>query len=228
VVDGVVELRVPGDLSWRNPVLRFVTEACRLISRGADADPEAQATAFEAEAVSAFGEAFNNVAIHGYDAASPGLVTIRIEWLHDRLVIAMTDDGRTFDPGSVVPPNLDDLPESGMGIYIMKSFMDQVVYQPGPPNRLHLTKLRSSPQSDARRSQPLTSSAELPGDERPALELGQAGGGVRNGGNARSGFRRRAMQPQKQPLLGGGATGPQGRAGDLEAVKPAVARAGRK
>jgi serine/threonine-protein kinase RsbW len=221
VVDGVVELRVPGDLRWRNPVLRFVTEACRLISRGPSADDDTEATTFEAEAVSAFGEAFNNVAIHGYGATSSGLVTIRIEWLRDRLIISMMDEGQTFDPSSVLPPNLDDLPESGMGIYIMKSFMDQVVYQPGPPNRLHLTKIRS-PRSD-RGMQPPQDPVPRH-DARSAASMPAVGqrGGVRKSGKARSGFWRRAAEPVV------------GRAGDdagtrgPETAKPATTRRRRK
>ena len=41
-------------------------------------------------------------------------------------------------------PDLDALPESGMGIYIIKSFMDEVTYRssdrPGAPNVLSMTK----------------------------------------------------------------------------------------
>ena len=37
-------------------------------------------------------------------------------------------------------PDLESLPESGLGIFIIKSFMDQVVYRPGAPNLLEMTK----------------------------------------------------------------------------------------
>lgn len=101
------------------------------------ADPD-----FEPEVVSAFGEAFNNVAVHGYRDADPEPVQIEVGWDSDRLVITMIDSGRTFDPSTIAPPNLDDLPENGMGLFIMRSCMDEVDYRPGPPNTLRLVKLR--------------------------------------------------------------------------------------
>jgi serine/threonine-protein kinase RsbW len=42
---------------------------------------------------------------------------------------------------SVVPnPDLDSLPESGLGIFIMRSCMDDVTYVSGAPNVLSMTK----------------------------------------------------------------------------------------
>lgn len=99
---------------------------------------------FEPEVVSAFGEAFNNVAVHGYRDLPPAPVQIEVGWDTDRLVITMIDNGRTFDPETVAPPNLDELPESGMGLFIMKACMDEVDYRPGPPNVLRLVKVRRS------------------------------------------------------------------------------------
>lgn len=97
---------------------------------------------FEAQAVSAFGEAFNNVAIHGFREMAPGNVDIEISWSAEELVIQMTDGGRCFDPDTIEPPALDELPEGGMGLFIMRSFMDAVEYQAGPPNVLRLIKRR--------------------------------------------------------------------------------------
>ena len=97
---------------------------------------------FEAQAVSAFGEAFNNVAIHGFRGMPVGSVDIEVSWTAAELVIEMTDSGRSFDPDTVEPPVLDELPEGGMGIFIMRSFMDEVAYKPGPPNVLRLSKRR--------------------------------------------------------------------------------------
>lgn len=56
----------------------------------------------------------------------------------------MTDTGHSFDPDTVGPPVLDQLPEAGMGLFIMRSFMDEIAYQAGPPNVLRMVKRRSS------------------------------------------------------------------------------------
>jgi serine/threonine-protein kinase RsbW len=40
----------------------------------------------------------------------------------------------------VAEPDLDALPESGLGLFIMRSFMDKVIYTAGAPNVLSLTK----------------------------------------------------------------------------------------
>jgi serine/threonine-protein kinase RsbW len=61
--------------------------------------------------------------------------------LADRVVITITDYGGSFDPSAVPAPDLDALPEGGLGLFIIESFMDDVVYSPGPPNILRLTKL---------------------------------------------------------------------------------------
>jgi anti-sigma regulatory factor (Ser/Thr protein kinase) len=92
--------------------------------------------------VSAFGEAFNNVAIHGFRGQPPGSVDIEISWTEEQIVIQMSDSGRSFDPDAVPELALDDLPEGGMGIFIMRSFMDEIEYEAGPPNVLRMVKRR--------------------------------------------------------------------------------------
>ncbi|HEX7598493.1 MAG TPA: ATP-binding protein, partial [Polyangia bacterium] len=54
--------------------------------------------------------------------------------------ISMEDFGASFDPAAAPVPELDAMPESGLGIYIMRSFMDEVTYRAGRPNVLILSK----------------------------------------------------------------------------------------
>jgi serine/threonine-protein kinase RsbW len=63
----------------------------------------------------------------------------------------MTDTGQSFDPDTIGPPELDELPEGGMGLFIMRSFMDEVDYHPGPPNVLRLKKRRGSEEDERER-----------------------------------------------------------------------------
>ena len=44
------------------------------------------------------------------------------------------------DLAEVALPDLATLPEGGMGLYMMHSFVDEVVYRAGSPNVLTLTK----------------------------------------------------------------------------------------
>ena len=168
----MIRLRVPGSLTYRHLAVRVVAAACNMAgspsstsspsspssrpaSRAAGAEPslhdlvaasiQPPEDEFEAQTVSAFGEAFNNIAIHSYRAGPPGDIDIEIEADEDGIVIRLMDTGKSFDPASIAPPDMDDmedLPESGMGLFIMRSFMDEVEYSPGSPNVLRLVKRR--------------------------------------------------------------------------------------
>ena len=141
----VIRLRVPGNLRYRDLAVRVVAAACKLVGReeageeGGDEAPAREDRSFDAAVVSAFGEAFNNVAIHSY-RGKKGDLEIEIEVFPDHITIRLIDYGATFDPMLVPEPDLAALPESGMGIYIMRSFMDQVTYKSGSPNVLSMTK----------------------------------------------------------------------------------------
>ena len=146
----MIRLRVPGSLRYRDLAIRVVAAACKLVGRDDPPDEdgdedrgEARDPDFDAAVVSAFGEAFNNVAIHSY-RGSKGDLEVEIEIEGDRITIRLIDFGLTFDPMKVPEPDLDSLPESGMGIYIMRSFMDDVRYQSGSPNVLSLTKAKAT------------------------------------------------------------------------------------
>ena len=98
--------------------------------------------AFLDEFVSAFGEAFNNVVLHSYAGMDPpGAVQIDIAWDSEKITACLMDEGKSFDPGSVPSPDLEALPESGMGLFIIRSFVDELEYVAGPPNVVRLTKL---------------------------------------------------------------------------------------
>jgi serine/threonine-protein kinase RsbW len=145
---GVIGLRVPGVITYRHLAIRLVSTACRMALEAfhggaAPATEAPEDSDFEAEVVSAFGEAFNNIALHGYDGVPPQPVQIEVDWDDEKLVITSIDTGHAFDPAQVAAPDLDELHEHGMGLFIMRSCMDLIEYQAGPPNVLRLVKLRS-------------------------------------------------------------------------------------
>ncbi|HJX53755.1 MAG TPA: ATP-binding protein [Polyangia bacterium] len=84
------------------------------------------------------GEAYNNIALHGYAGREPGTIRMEIEQGSDWIRVVLTDTGASFDPAGARPPDLDALPESGLGVFIMRSFVDEATYVPGPPNVLTL------------------------------------------------------------------------------------------
>jgi len=107
-------------------------------------DPSREADEFDDKVVSAVGEAFNNVAIHAYRDLSAGAVDLELELEPEGITIRLSDTGRRFEPAGEKLPDLTSLPESHMGLYIMRSFMDKVTYRPGnadgAANVLTLTK----------------------------------------------------------------------------------------
>jgi serine/threonine-protein kinase RsbW len=128
----MITLTVPGALLYRQLVLRVVESSCKLARARLRPGQEQKRNEFDDEVVSAFSEAFNNVAIHGY-AGRAGDVRVEIECEQDGLTIRMFDIGRSFDPSEIGKPPAEELPESGMGLYIIHSFMDRVSYLPGDP-----------------------------------------------------------------------------------------------
>jgi serine/threonine-protein kinase RsbW len=150
-----MRLSVPGSLRYRDVVLRVVASSCKLMralaSPSSKQDPSRDVDGFDDKVVSAVGEAFNNVAIHAYRDLPAGSVDLEFELAATGITIRLTDHGRAFEPKQEKLPDLTALPENHMGLYIMRSFMDQVTYQPGDGdgdgNVLTMSK-RFTPQSE--------------------------------------------------------------------------------
>jgi serine/threonine-protein kinase RsbW len=96
--------------------------------------------AFRHEFVTAFGEAFNNIVIHGYRDRSDGMLDVEAELTPQRITLRLKDNGHACDLGEIKTPDLDSMPEGGMGVFMIYALVDEVVYQSGIPNVLSLTK----------------------------------------------------------------------------------------
>jgi len=143
-----IRLTVPGTLAYRAVAVRVVAEACRLVSAPLPEGAAASTTTdmhydvqhpFDVAFVSAFAEIFNNIAIHAYQRRGGGDIELAIVLDPAAMTVEIRDHGATFDLDAVASPDLDSLPEGGMGIHIARALLDEVVYEPGPPNlwRLH-------------------------------------------------------------------------------------------
>jgi anti-sigma regulatory factor (Ser/Thr protein kinase) len=144
-----IRLTVPGTLRYRGIAVRVVAEAARLVSGAELRDPEDPLAndvrhPFDTAVVSAFMEIFNNIAIHAYKRRGGGAIEIVLTPSERELVIEVRDHGQAFDIDEVapLPSDLDEhtLPEGGMGIHIAKTMLDEMTYEPGPPNRWRLCK----------------------------------------------------------------------------------------
>ncbi len=156
--DSLIELSVPGQLHFCDVARRVIMESCKLVAANqellSNSSPAPAVPAglpsdryefndqFTLEFISAFSEIFNNVALHAYKGHSGGAIDFKIHLGDNRLTVDIRDDGAPFDIQAVPLP--DELPTGGMGIFIARSMLDELEYQPGPPNRWRLIKYVSS------------------------------------------------------------------------------------
>ena len=91
-------------------------------------------------------EACANVIEHAYGHDLSKDVTVRASFDNDALRIAVIDEGKGFDPGSVTQSELDELvhqrQSGGLGLRLIRTLMDEVKYEivPGRKNELHMMK----------------------------------------------------------------------------------------
>jgi serine/threonine-protein kinase RsbW len=114
-----ISVVVPCDLQYRDYVGALLVQLCREVEEKGEPRP------FCHQVISAFNEAFNNLAIHG-KISQP--IRIVIDLTDKRLIIEFHHDGESFKVESVKTPDLNDVRESGMGLFIMTSFMHKIEY----------------------------------------------------------------------------------------------------
>ena len=92
-------------------------------------------------------EACTNVMKHAYDKNTKNTsldVLIKIDY--QKFTLVVTDHGKGFNPKTISMPNLQEylaeLKVGGLGIYLMKTLMDEVDYdiKPGVKNRVRMVK----------------------------------------------------------------------------------------
>lgn len=85
------------------------------------------------------GEACNNAVLHGKESGS---FTLNFIAESDRMVIEVVDCGDGFEISDYQEPDLDNPKENGLGLFIMKSLMDEVLVNTskGCGTKLRMTK----------------------------------------------------------------------------------------
>ncbi|MCR4439658.1 MAG: ATP-binding protein [bacterium] len=130
-------LRIPSQTENLEIIRSFVGHIARRV--GFD---DEEATKIEM----AVDEACSNVIKHAYerDARKPIDMVIKIDY--DKLTVIVTDHGKGFDPASIKMPDmkeyLAELRVGGLGIYLMRTLMDEVAYdiKPGVRNQVKMVK----------------------------------------------------------------------------------------
>lgn len=100
--------------------------------------------------VLAVDEACTNIIKHAYKFIPDGDITIKLKYSEKKITVEITDQGSPFSPDTVPTPDLKKYFEEkrvgGLGMYLMKSLMDDVHYKsvPGKYNQVLLTKKLNS------------------------------------------------------------------------------------
>jgi serine/threonine-protein kinase RsbW len=104
------------------------------------AEPEAVA-----DLIIALNEALVNVVRHGYQQ-QPGRVEMTLFREVDALLIKVLDNAPLFDPTAMPTPDitvpLAQRPFGGMGIHMMREFVDELKYQQAADGRNQLTLIK--------------------------------------------------------------------------------------
>ncbi|UIJ70431.1 ATP-binding protein [Aurantimonas sp. HBX-1] len=138
---GAVQLVIDSDLDTVAMVARAVRAICDDGLGAADLD------AVELALV----EAMTNVIKHGYAGRKDGRLEVGIALYSDRVVIEIKDNAPPIPPSHVQrapeavfafdPADIENLPEGGMGLALIRMNMDEVQYIPhGDRNLLRMTK----------------------------------------------------------------------------------------
>ena len=100
--------------------------------------------------VLAVDEACTNIIKHAYKYSPAGNIKIKLTYSDKKIVVEITDHGASFHPDAVPKPDLKKYFEEkrvgGLGMYLMKSLMDDIHYKsiPGKFNQVLLTKKLNS------------------------------------------------------------------------------------
>ncbi len=91
-------------------------------------------------------EACTNIIKHAYKSFPDGEILLKLNFSDHKLTITIVDYGNSFNPDKVPDPDLQKYYKQhrvgGLGMYLMKTLMDEVKYNsvPGKYNEVYLTK----------------------------------------------------------------------------------------
>ncbi len=144
-----IKIETAEDVRLSFPGITALLELIRRVSKKATAragsfsDPDLEDISM------ALDEACANVIIHSYAGQPRGYIQVTFSYDPDKFTITLTDDGilgRFFNPGALPSPGKqhDDqsLNKGGMGVYLIKTIMDEVKYSVSSDMRNCLTMVK--------------------------------------------------------------------------------------
>ena len=91
-------------------------------------------------------EACTNIIKHAYENKPDNSVDVSITFDNNKFNIIIKDKGKSFDPSKISSPNMNEYFKQykvgGLGIHLMRSLMDEVIYnsKPNEYNQMVLSK----------------------------------------------------------------------------------------
>jgi len=128
---------LPNDLSFLKEVRQFVKETLAETSLVEDVT---------SRVILAVDEAVSNIIEHAYEEGRKDRIEMAITHDDKRVDILIRDFGKTFDPGKIAPPDMQEYirvrRKGGLGIFLIRKIMDEVEYtfKEGVQNELRLVK----------------------------------------------------------------------------------------
>ncbi len=93
-------------------------------------------------------EAATNIILHGY-AGKDGILEVEVDRQGNTLLVRLKDQAPQFDPTSIPLPDLtlglERRPPGGLGMYIIRKLMDQVLYRSPDQGGNELTLVKILP-----------------------------------------------------------------------------------
>lgn len=128
-----VEIRVASDPRLLKIVRAGIAHLCELA--GFPEDQRHRATL-------AVDEACSNIIQHAYGGATDKPIFITARILENGIEVVLRDFGKKVDPETIKSRDLDDIRPGGLGVHLIRSSMDVVVYDNTLPdgNQLRLAK----------------------------------------------------------------------------------------
>ena len=81
----------------------------------------------------AVGEICDNIIKHAYAGEAGRPIALALRVFPDRFVVDIDDEGVPYDPRSDTPPDLDAVPESGIGLFLVRSSVDEIAFDTARP-----------------------------------------------------------------------------------------------
>jgi anti-sigma regulatory factor (Ser/Thr protein kinase) len=129
----MVEIRLPSDPKLLKIVRATISHLCEVIGFSAE---------IQNGVTLAVDEACTNVIKHAYGNQTDRPIIITCKLFGDRLEVVIRDYGQKADLNKIKSRELEDVRPGGLGVHLIRSVMDVVVYDSSPArgNRLTLAK----------------------------------------------------------------------------------------